>query len=431
MKMFLNSKKLKEATRFLPTDLAAAYKAYHSNKAEEMKLFKTLQNLEFQKRITIKSFKKQKALLEKELKNQAEEYFHCHRVFSEESLISTTNSLKGLYLGPLPTKAVLPKGKLNHLQTILRNMQDDTNMFSNTKKHAIVGWLVLPSYSKESFGTDELPMQFKNLSETNLSGDVHKEKTVFYSSENAKKLQSQRTRSAPVPKQGHMYQKVKRPNTTITRPKKEKTTSQPQKDGPLKRPKSSPFYNMRTKTEHQTSAFSKLKATAKRHRSALTSKQKRKEQERGNSSNRRSLKIQAFEEEFCKDKQPSSASLQQDKKEESFQITNEGQTFSDMSNEKVDDNSFQKDTNNENAIKQPVNKSSKCLTRHQTSLIAKEGEKECRCSRFSIHQTNVTPRKRKMSTFKKETLTNTLYGKQVVIESDIREKVNRFVSVAT
>jgi hypothetical protein len=71
-----------------------------------------------------------------------------------------------------------------------------------------------------------------------------------------------------------------------------------------------------------------------------------------------------------------------------------------------------------------TSKSHKDSTRHSTGH---DGE----CKRFALHQGNkLLARRRKLSIFKKQsTISETLKGKQVEIESDLRKKVLRFMNL--
>ncbi|KXJ26055.1 uncharacterized protein LOC110242788 [Exaiptasia diaphana] len=429
--MSFNARMLDKKKGILPADLAAAYNAYHANKAEEMRLFKTLKILQWQQQIALKTIKKEKAQLEQELKNQAEEYFQCHRVFSEESLISITNSLKKLYMGPFPTKAVLPKGKLYHLKTLLRQMQDELYVPSAARRQAITGWLLIPTFSQNDLNretVDDTQIEGENnyQKHPNLSTS---EKKDFPYKRNAETAQSLRTQSAPARSLNRKHETAKRPKTTIAKRGKGKIEVKKKVESDsIQRPKSSPYFNIYKKNA------AKL-LTMERARSALTSKQKDKQNAKSLSRKITGEMIGPLEEKCSKENRPRSVSLNlKEHPELPAQIIKVARKLSFKSGLNSDD----EDSDNSSSLNEDI-----ALQADETCFHSEPQPKpRCNkglspsddihhCPRFSHHQAHSTPRKRKVSIFKKTLLAHTLYGKQVVVESDLRQRVMQFMDVST
>lgn len=379
--------------QFLPSDLVAAKRAYHVNKAEDMKLFKALQILEWQRKTSLKGYKKQKGLIEMELANQARDYFQCHRVFSEESFISTTTPLKRHYSGPFPSKAVLPQGKLNHLQTLLRSLRDES--LRAAKERSLVEWLSAPRRQAADLSVYGSSTQLSDIAQIAKTPDV-------FSSD--KKIRQSRVKSAPVRTQHNM--RIKRPNTTMNRQTAKFKKTLPEtvtNDRAVnRRPKTSvPLYNNHTV------------GSGHRARSALTSKQKKKEDEQLVSKSICKEEIRPVEKQTQSiDRESSITSLHRPKEAvQPGEIIEEGDILIDHDKCSPVDNQH----------------TSKCIQNKSIAKSSYMNGQDCQCRRYSRHQAST--RKRKKSIFKRKSITSTLYGQQVAIESDMREKVSKFVGV--
>lgn len=147
----------------LPADLVATYLTYHANKAEDMKLLFKIRLLEKEEKISLREIKWRKHQLEAELKQKAEDYFGCHRVFSEQSLVSTSDSFKkNLYLGPYPTKGLIPSGRLTELREKLRSMH-----IGNQKAQALARARLLYSRRRQRY-TSPPPESVRDISADNI-----------------------------------------------------------------------------------------------------------------------------------------------------------------------------------------------------------------------------------------------------------------------
>lgn len=115
--------------KVLPADLAAAFTCYHDNLLEQRKLEQKLQIIDLETKQMQRNFRKQRGILEGELKNNENNYWSCHRVFSAESLITDSDSYrKRFYTGPRPTKAKLPRRTLERLSQLLRSLRAEDDL---------------------------------------------------------------------------------------------------------------------------------------------------------------------------------------------------------------------------------------------------------------------------------------------------------------
>lgn len=128
--------------KVLPADLAAAYACYHTNLVEQRKLEQKLQGIDIETKQMKRSFRRQRGILERELKETESNYWSCHRVFSAETLITESDSYKRrFYTGPQPTKAKLPRRTLEHLSQLLRSLKAEEDLetllrFQGCKRYA-------------------------------------------------------------------------------------------------------------------------------------------------------------------------------------------------------------------------------------------------------------------------------------------------------
>ena len=119
----------KDSSNVLPADLAAAYKCYHGNLAEQKKLELKLHSIDLETKQMKRDFRQRREALERELKEKERDYWSCHRVFSAASLITESDSYrKRLYIGPQPTKAKLPRGTLERLSHLVRKLQAEDDL---------------------------------------------------------------------------------------------------------------------------------------------------------------------------------------------------------------------------------------------------------------------------------------------------------------
>ena len=125
--------------KVLPADLSAAYACYHVNLVERRKLEQKLQIIDMETKQMKRNFQKQREVLEKEMKKAENDYWNCHRVFSAATLITESDSYrKRFYTGPQPTKAELPRRKLERLSQLVRILQaeDDLETLSRFQRCA-------------------------------------------------------------------------------------------------------------------------------------------------------------------------------------------------------------------------------------------------------------------------------------------------------
>ncbi|CAH3179308.1 unnamed protein product [Porites evermanni] len=114
---------------FLPADLAAAYASYHENMAEQKKLELKLWGIDMETKQMKRDIRQRKEVLERELKEREDDFWGCHRVFSAATLITESDSFrKCFYTGPQPTKAKLPRGKLDRLSHLVRKLQAEDDL---------------------------------------------------------------------------------------------------------------------------------------------------------------------------------------------------------------------------------------------------------------------------------------------------------------
>ena len=125
----VQKKTTKNNSNFLPADLAAAYACYHDNIREQRKLEQKLHIIHLETNQMKCDFRQQRGVLEKELKQNEEFYWNCHRVFSAATLITESDSYKKrLYTGPQPTKAKLPRRTLERLSILVRKFQAEDDL---------------------------------------------------------------------------------------------------------------------------------------------------------------------------------------------------------------------------------------------------------------------------------------------------------------
>ena len=114
---------------FLPADLAAAYASYHHNMAEQKKLELKLWGIDMETKQMKRDIRQRKEVLERELKEKEDDFWGCHRVFSAATLITESDSFrKCFYAGPQPTKAKLPRRKLDRLSHLVRKLQAEDDL---------------------------------------------------------------------------------------------------------------------------------------------------------------------------------------------------------------------------------------------------------------------------------------------------------------
>ena len=114
---------------FLPADLAAAYASYHHNMAEQKKLELKLWGIDMETKQMKRDIRQRKEVLERELKEKEDDFWGCHRVFSAATLITESDSFrKCFYTGPQPTKAKLPRRKLDRLSHLVRKLQAEDDL---------------------------------------------------------------------------------------------------------------------------------------------------------------------------------------------------------------------------------------------------------------------------------------------------------------
>ena len=114
---------------FLPADLAAAYACYHDNKAEQKKLELKLWGIDMETKQMKRDIRQRKEVLERQLKENEDDFWGCHRVFSAATLITESDSYrKCFYTGPQPTKAKLPRRKLERLSHLVRKLQAEDDL---------------------------------------------------------------------------------------------------------------------------------------------------------------------------------------------------------------------------------------------------------------------------------------------------------------
>ena len=114
---------------FLPADLAAAYASYHHNMADQKKLELKLWGIDMETKQMKRDIRQRKEVLERELKEKEDDFWGCHRVFSAATLITESDSFrKCFYAGPQPTKAKLPRRKLDRLSHLVRKLQAEDDL---------------------------------------------------------------------------------------------------------------------------------------------------------------------------------------------------------------------------------------------------------------------------------------------------------------
>ena len=115
--------------KILPADLAAAYACYHKNLLEHRELEQKLQVIDIETKEMKRNCRRQREILERELKKNENDYWSCHRVFSAESLITESDLSKKLfYTGPQPTKAKFPRRTLERLSQLLRSLKAEDDL---------------------------------------------------------------------------------------------------------------------------------------------------------------------------------------------------------------------------------------------------------------------------------------------------------------
>lgn len=135
----VHKKTSKNNSKFLPADLAAAYACYHDNIREQRILEQKLHIIDLETNQMWREFRRQRGVLENELKQNEAYYWNCHRVFSAATLITESDShKKRLYTGPQPTKAKLPRRTLERLSLLVRKFQaeDDLETLSRFQRCA-------------------------------------------------------------------------------------------------------------------------------------------------------------------------------------------------------------------------------------------------------------------------------------------------------
>lgn len=76
-----------------------------------------------------RGIRQRKEVLERELKEKEDDFWGCHRVFSAATLITESDSFrKCFYAGPQPTKAKLPRRKLDRLSHLVRKLQAEDDL---------------------------------------------------------------------------------------------------------------------------------------------------------------------------------------------------------------------------------------------------------------------------------------------------------------
>ena len=125
----VQKKHSKVNSSFLPADLAAAYASYHNNMAEQKKLELKLWGIDMETKQIKRDIRQRKEVLERELKEKEDDFWGCHRVFSAATLITESDSFrKCFYTGPQPTKAKLPRRKLDRLSHLVRKLQAEDDL---------------------------------------------------------------------------------------------------------------------------------------------------------------------------------------------------------------------------------------------------------------------------------------------------------------
>ena len=125
----VQKKHSKNNSDFLPADLAAAYACYHENIVEQKKLELELWRIDIETKQMKRDIRQRKGILERELKEKEDDFWGCHRVFSAATLITESDSYrKGFYTGPQPTKAKLPRKKLEKLSHLVRKLQGQDDL---------------------------------------------------------------------------------------------------------------------------------------------------------------------------------------------------------------------------------------------------------------------------------------------------------------
>lgn len=126
-------------SRVLPVDLTAAYACYHTNLAEQKKLENKLHVIDLEANQMKKDFQHCKEELNREMKQNENYFWNCHRVFSAATLLTESDSYKQpICTGPRPTKAKLPRKTLQRLDRFVQKLraEDDLKNFSKFQQFA-------------------------------------------------------------------------------------------------------------------------------------------------------------------------------------------------------------------------------------------------------------------------------------------------------
>ena len=130
------------SSRVLPVNLTAAYACYHANLAEQKKLEHKLHVIDLEENQMKKDFQHCREELNREMRQNENYFWNCHRVFSAATLITESDSYKQpICTGPRPTKAKLPRKTLQRLDQFVQKLraEDDLKTFSKFQQFARFG----------------------------------------------------------------------------------------------------------------------------------------------------------------------------------------------------------------------------------------------------------------------------------------------------
>ncbi|EDO41563.1 predicted protein [Nematostella vectensis] len=134
--------------------------AKHANVAEEGLLQIRLKAIEKEERVALRELKREKTKLENELHRQEEEYFNLQRVFSDDTLLSVSDSFKRhIPPGPPPTKARIPRRRLQYLLDLLRAMPSEEDARVRRRHLRHIGGGSFDSKSSEDFSKTSQNLQ--------------------------------------------------------------------------------------------------------------------------------------------------------------------------------------------------------------------------------------------------------------------------------
>ena len=130
------------SSRVLPVNLTAAYACYHTNLAEQKKLEHKLHVIDLEENQMKKDFQHCREELKREMRQNENYFWNCHRVFSAATLITESDSYKqSICTGPRPTKAKLPRKTLQRLDEFVKKLraEDDLDTFNKFQQFARFG----------------------------------------------------------------------------------------------------------------------------------------------------------------------------------------------------------------------------------------------------------------------------------------------------